>query len=273
MQKTVFFNLHSDKKVKKIRNKLDHVSFSSEFEEILDKCNLHTVICQGNTSQTGESFHAFVKAINLKKEKINKLFIVDTKFLFRHYNNYVQEEFDSNWRANNNFYLNELDVPYELISWKKLIENENYQEYYNQVNNLLTVDKEFIDIFEKEILKFEKKYGREEAISYLKEDCAGSLLIGKYVTHPGNINATIQYCIKKLLPESMKFIKYRFRYKQERVQKQPELYERVVKIVDGIPIEKMELFLVKLHQFVNNFLDKDIKLEKPNERNNTNFFM
>jgi len=120
------------------------------FEKAGDKSvELTFMVSQANESQTGEGFEEFVNSINELSQKINKLIIIDTTFLYRHcipeFSQHLNENIATIWFLNNQNTLNKIQCDVLIESYVKQINSNLFKQCYNKI----VKDFEIVEDFKK----------------------------------------------------------------------------------------------------------------------------
>ncbi len=269
-------------------------TFNSSFS-CADRVDLINIISIDNEKQTKEFFRSFVILINdVKiKAKIKKLIIVDTTYLNRHYDQKyaVYNDKETPWRKENASLVEGLACDYELVSWRSLLDSEEYKDYQRQMNDDYEKDKIFRNIINTLAGNYLHKGEHKKAVSYLLEECAGTLVLNGHLTYPGDLNPALRHVIRKHKPE-LKFHSYKCRTQSEKEigyqvkpvsdngDYSPSFFAKSIAYLvenSDIPPEKQPLFTLGLlrychlfksdHSAVKNILLGDVNYEeKSNDR-------
>jgi|SRR6185312_16284874 len=258
----VFFRTNKSPK----NNGIKKVTFTNNIPSEIN--NLINVISKKNPTQTGVPFDKFIDLVNENSQKIKKLTIVSTSYLYRHYQD-DREEFDKKWVKKNQNSLSKLTIPLEIISWKQVIESENYVSYLEKVVSLYEKDNDFKEIVNKLSVKYSENKDLEASRNYLLEECAGSLVLKSIgsITYPGKLNDAIQYTFNKVGDGQFQYIKYRIRYTES--VKSPNIAQRVSNYLNSIflPKDKQEEFFKKFVGLCEVFQNENNCIENTNEIN------
>jgi hypothetical protein len=148
------------------------VKWSKESKEFFEKAEdksveLTFMVSQANESQTGEGFEEFVNSINELRQKIKKLVIIDTTFLYRHcipeFSQHLNENVATIWFLNNQNTIKKIQCDVLIESYVQQINSSLFKSWYNKIV------KDF------EMIKDFKKLIMHEAKTFLKR--AKALLI------------------------------------------------------------------------------------------------
>jgi hypothetical protein len=203
---------------------------------------LLTVISVDQEYQQGESFKAFCHLLSQEYElnkSINKLIVVETGYLKRHYIRLnpklnIEEatakakHWGAEWVKKHKLYLEKLPVPYEVKSWEEIIRpltntNEiNFSNHLNKIKNDYEKEDDrlkdlvnalsrnyafkLVDEWEREGIKLKFDTCFQAAKNYLIEEGAIIFELIKlgadYITYPDRSNPVLKYIYKKYLIET-----------------------------------------------------------------------
>ena len=160
-------------------------------------------VSKDNDKQTGNNFQSFIDWIVENKNKVSELKIVLSDWLHRFY---VGDEeallWGKKWEEDNGRFLNKLNkvnIPYQLIHWKAVIETESFTKAKLEIKRLFNSDEGFIAIVKGLANNHKQKAGFTEALNYLLEESAGIGSFEGILTYPANeLNGAVSYALKKL---------------------------------------------------------------------------
>jgi hypothetical protein len=159
------------------------VKWSKESQEFFEKAGdksveLTFMVSQANESQTGEGFEEFVNSINELSQKVNKLIIIDTTFLYRHcipeFSQHLNENVATIWFLNNQKHINKIRCDVLIESYVKQINSNLFKQWYNTI----VKDFEIVEDFKKLIMHeakifFSKGKGSfDKCVEFLLEEYA-----------------------------------------------------------------------------------------------------
>jgi hypothetical protein len=244
------------------------INFTPDLPERIN--NLFNIISKNNPMQSGISFEKFIELVNKNKLTIEKLTIVDTSYLYRHYDN-ENNEFNKNWFNKNKLFLDKLTMPYDLVSWKMLIELEKYKFYFDMVVSFFNDDQSFKEIVQKNANKYSHYNGVEAAINFSLEEGAVSLMLKSMgsITYPGKLNDVIHYCFIKAGYDENSYIKYKIRYKEQTVAQRVSCHLGSI----FLPKEKQEEFLKKFILLCEEFKNEQNIRQAPQDEPHTELFL
>lgn len=204
---------------------------------------LLTVISVDQDYQQGESFRAFCQLLNQEYElnkRINKLIVVETGYLKRHYirldpslstENATNKakQWGEDWVKNHRVYLETLKIPYEVKRWNEITKgtlidkNEmsfavhvdkiktDYEKEDNRLKDLInTLSRSYafklVDEWDRKGTKLNFDACFQAAKNYLIEEGAIIFELIKlgadYITYPDRSNPVLKYIYKKYLIET-----------------------------------------------------------------------
>lgn len=161
-------------------------------------------VSKGNDRQSGNNFKAFVDWIIENKSKVSEFKVVLSDWLHRFYVGeqeallWGEKWVEDNAEALNK--LNEANIAYQLINWKKVTETEAYKKAKLDVNDLYHKDTGFVAIVEGLANSHKHKAGFTAAVDYLLEESAAIASLGQGVlTYPSHeLNGAMHYTLSKL---------------------------------------------------------------------------
>lgn len=168
---------------------------------------LSAVISVGSVSQTGYGFEDLVNSINSKdiKDKVKKLVITDTTYLYRYcvpkFSVYQDQKLQTPWQTNNKETLSKLEVSTELKSWVNEINTQLFNQWYKQILQDYTYDKNyngFVD--ENASTSASKGNGSfEQCRDFILEEGAHlcALLKNAVIVYPMPFYSSMRYLIEK----------------------------------------------------------------------------
>jgi vacuolar-type H+-ATPase subunit E/Vma4 len=201
--------------------------FKENLEGISGKISITLVISIENESFHGEAFKSFIELVNQKKEKIEKLVIIDTTYLNRHYDKTLaNEKLESPWLRSHKEIINGCEAITEVKSWLDHINSEEYKKThatllasYQGDEHGCNVDEKLRDIVLSTAKNFSHKAPLKQTVSYLLEECAGAAVLNGYVTYAGDFNAAIKYTLSKYNTD-LKLISYKIKDKKNQILKE-----------------------------------------------------
>lgn len=174
-----------------------------------------TYICVNNDNQEGANFEAFIDLIIRENDTIKKLIIIDTSYLYRHYDAKFSDKDYSEWRAKHEQMLEKkfqgVNVVCEIQSWFDRVNTPEYQAAYAQVEKDFKNNKYNLQTVVSDNVKHYKHInGEEAATAYGLDELAEFTTQKGAVVFPGKLNGILRWGIKHYqIPIS--FIKYKFK--------------------------------------------------------------
>lgn len=225
--------------------------------------NLINVISKDNSKQTGQPFEKFINLVH-SNLVIEKLTIIDSTYLHRHYSGKT-DEFNMTWLDKNAPSLSVLEIPYEIFSWKSILEHNEYPIYRELIQSLYNEDEQFQILVRERIKKFICLSGEEAAISYLLEECAGACVLSRMgnITYPGPMNPPMRHCLNELVGERFEYIPYDVTYLGANNNPTKDMANYFKSL--SFPQEMYPEFFERYQEFCNA-LSKEIKDKKMQKR-------
>ena len=238
-----------------------------------EKIILNYAISKDNDRQTDDNFRLFTNWIIENKKKVTSVKIILSDYLNRFY---VGEErallWGKNWQDKNKKYLEELrkeDIPYQLIGWRSLIDEEKYIQLKPRVDDLYTTDQEFKTTVNGLATSHQNKAGFDSAVQYLLEESAGiASLTEGILTYPSpKLNGAIHCALTKLNCGPI-YIGHMFIHSKSSYNPEYTLYQAIFKTMCALEQAGYKDLKAK-HQF---FCESIRSYENPN-KNNFEFFL
>lgn len=172
--------------------------------------SLTTVISMTNQNQTGIAFEAFVELINRHSSRVEKLDIILSCYLHRHYVDLKTAlKLGDNWIVENRSSLEKIKIPYEISAWRALLEKPAFSLVEKKVKEIYNENIEFQNIVNAVAVQHAGKADFESAKAYVLEECATTLLIEGRECYPGmGLGKAVHY-ILKLFESTKIFCGYR----------------------------------------------------------------
>lgn len=200
------------------------VFLGKALHELTTPIKLIYIINMDQVYQGDDCFKLFLQMVNKHKHKINHLVILDTSYLHRHYNRELSDaKIESPWLATHKAHFSLIDesIKYEVMTWDAITNDTQFASAHTKVlqdyqgnESGENIDSTFHQIVQNLVFKYKHKKTKKEALQYVLEECAGSLILdGSYVTYPGHFNAAISYVVKKY-QKGPQLIPYRFKGKE-----------------------------------------------------------
>ncbi|MDR2724070.1 MAG: PAS domain-containing sensor histidine kinase [Holosporaceae bacterium] len=154
------------------------------------ECNsivLEIIISYGCASQSGEGFDDLVNSLNSEgiRQKIKKINIVDTSYLYRHvipdFAQYIDSNIKTLWFLKNKNSIEKLAVETTLIGWKEGISTDSFQHLHKQIkqdfggdsdgNNIIREFRDLV-ISDASVAAYKGNNTLENSIDFLLEEIA-----------------------------------------------------------------------------------------------------
>lgn len=160
-------------------------------------------ISKDNDRQTKDNFGLFINWVIENKNKIGTLKIILSDYLNRHYVGDTQAlEWGRKWKEENQIYLDKLqplNISYQLMDWKLLIDKAQYPELKANIDRLYLNDLEFKTAVNGLAYSHQNKAGYDSAVNYLLEESTGLALLEGILTYPAQkLNGAIHCALSKL---------------------------------------------------------------------------
>ncbi len=148
---------------------------------------LQCVISYGCVSQTGEGFEDLVNTLNSFpfKNKVKKLYITDTSYLYRHciheFSAYCEKDVPTIWYLNNKAEIERLEVETELLSWADGLERREFKEWHERIlkdfggdsdGNGIVRDFRDLTFTDASLSAYKGNYELPCCIDFMLEECA-----------------------------------------------------------------------------------------------------
>jgi signal transduction histidine kinase len=150
------------------------------------------MVSQANESQTGEGFEEFVNSINELSQKIKKLVIIDTTFLYRHcileFSQHLNENVATIWFLNNQNTIKKIQCDVLIESYVQQINSSLFKSWYNKIVKDFEMIKDFKKLIMHEAKTFFKK-GKgsfDQCLEFLLEEYAhaAAFLKNRNIVYP-----------------------------------------------------------------------------------------
>ena len=263
-------------------------------------------ISMNNEKLKESNFGAFVSLINEHDAKINKLIIVLTGNLHRHYIrlnksltteqvDFLAQKMDSSWREINNAVLSRIHCEVVIIPWDPS-QKQQVQTLLDEIRLLYIQDSEFnkrVDLHSKqyygdklfqqlreEIPGITLKDCQSAAIEYIFEECAGLEWLnslGDYLTYPGEMNPCVEYIYRKYfakLKDCIQYQEYLLKGMPLKIHITPDILPKELskKVIRTHVLKSTKSFLnnaeeYKIKFFLRLFNELIIKVERDIEKN------
>lgn len=148
---------------------------------------LQCVISYGCVSQTDEGFEDLVNTLNSfpLKNKIKKLYITDTSYLYRHciheFSAYCDKDVPTIWYLNNKAEIEKLEIETEVISWADGLKRKEFKEWHERIlkdfggdSNGNGIVRDFRDLtfVDASLSAYKGNYELPCCIDFMLEECA-----------------------------------------------------------------------------------------------------
>lgn len=151
------------------------------WEAATDKSvDLQVMVSYGNISQTEMGFEDLVNSLNCLENKLKKVTITDTSYLYRHcipeFSSYCNTDTPTVWYMNNKKVIEKLKVPVVMDSWPDSLQTKEYKKWYNIILSDYEKIKDFRDVVVEEASVAAYKRGNDikDCIMFMIEECAHS---------------------------------------------------------------------------------------------------
>ncbi len=243
------------------------------------------VISIDQIHQSGLELQKFCNLVNDNKDRISKLTLIETGYLKRHYiqikeslteeeANKKSKEVGQEWANDNKNFISNLEIPYELVTWQSLVEDEEFKEKHLKTLDDYQNDPVFKKIVDEVAGNYAKKFYKNAKESNIKTtyddffDASKKYLIeestiahklvkmGDFQAYPGRSNPAVSYIYKKYFGESdpLPWVRYRIR-EEEKTSKKSAL------LIPRNAVERFETSPGKSHSTFSLF--KPIEREEP----------
>jgi signal transduction histidine kinase len=175
---------------------------------------LDIVISYACASQTGEGFEDLVNTINGTsiKNKIKKIIITDTSYLYRHcipeFAQYSESDVPTMWFLNNKDYIDNLTVDTTVKSWADGIKTDEFKYWHKKIladyggdqdgNGII---REFRDLVyaDSAVAAYKGNRGLEDCVDFMLEECAYvcAFLRGANLVYPMSLARCMENAMKR----------------------------------------------------------------------------
>ncbi|MCP4475884.1 MAG: hypothetical protein GY821_15230 [Gammaproteobacteria bacterium] len=197
-QAKFFFGLKPDKKIDSLVTVISPSNPSASMNEK-----------KYNYKQRGKYTEQFVSLVNKHDKNITGKFkIIDAQYLGRYY--WPNDWHKVDWSKENKPYLDKLNIDYEIIKWKDLLESEEFSEKLDFINDLYEKNHNFRKLVEERANEHAHLNGKQAALDYSKEEAAMVLVLNGCLTYPNKkLNPANNFLITKGYNPSLTFMGYR----------------------------------------------------------------
>lgn len=193
---------------------------------------LINIISHHNMKQQERGFEAFISLVNKNKEKLKLVKFVDTCYLQRHYDKrYATPKYYASWERINKPYLNLLEAPYDVLSWKDIMDSTEYDKFYQKISvaylgnadNSVEPDVYFRECVDATLASIANTATMQQKLDYLLEESSVTPAIISLIekslrqkdpaepiivlTYAGKLNKAVQYGFN-LLEDKATYIGY-----------------------------------------------------------------
>jgi hypothetical protein len=154
----------------------------------------------GNERQTGNDLISFINLVNINTPRfINGVEIMIADYLHRHYSTEEEsQKSGDNWIIQNSELLKKLKVPYKIVRWKDITQEEDFKVSQIKISELFEKDLLFKSKLQN-VTKSHKDKGVDTDVEkYLLEECAYFIYKNGYLTYPSDkLNAACMHLLQK----------------------------------------------------------------------------
>lgn len=148
---------------------------------------LQFVVSYGCVSQTEKGLEDLVNTLNepFLQEKIKKIVITDTSYLYRHcipeFNSYSDPVFPTVWYLNNELTIKQLKIDTELVSWADGLKKTEFKEWHKKIladfdgnGDDSRIVRSFRDrvFMDSTLSAYKGNYEMQGCIDFMLEECA-----------------------------------------------------------------------------------------------------
>ncbi len=214
MLQAVATSSNSTLPIKECPEKKIKMRFSKNLSSLPCSTPLIYVVSVSNLSQTGPYFSSFIELVNSNTHVLDKLILIDSSYLNRHYaNRYSDKTKKTDWLIAHEKYFKNIEINYQFFTWDYIInparENDIFFSYSDMKKLVLMdfdgfEDKQPDPIFTQIVNELANAAYHENiaptlesARKYIIEECAAALTFNGVVTYPRSFNPAITYVVEK----------------------------------------------------------------------------
>jgi len=197
-------------------------------------------VSMGNEKQSGNDLISFVNLINSHaKKSIIAVEIMVADYLHRHYSTEEEAQTDGdNWIKENENILKGLKVPYTIVRWKDIIQEQKFKEAQIKIAEHYQKDASFKAKVQNVARSHTDKGDFPVVEKYLLEECAYFIYKNGYLTYPAQkLNSACMHVIQKynndllFLPYCLNGRKKSDEFKTQQNHAQPQTVQPMQNII------------------------------------------